>query len=167
MSHVHLSATHKAPSANVAITPIFCVVLIRSPNIWTPDEWPQKFNITQIDMRKCKEVWRTIGIGMAIMMRSMMQSDSANAFSNGIVAKHLVRSVLTEIHHAAKSPLQANRNAKKNATVQINISMIMTRLTTPNEVNLLIEKIRRKRNTKLSFTRPNWRTCINWIAHSS
>lgn len=88
-------------------------------------------------------------------MKSMMKSDNANPFSNGIVAMHLVRNVLTEIHHAAKFPLQAKRNPKKNATVQSIISTTITILTMPNEVNLLVENIRRKRNTKLSLTKPN------------
>lgn len=97
---------------------------------------------------------------MSIIIKSMIKSDNANPFSNGIVAIHLVRNVLIEIHHAAKFPLQAKRNPKKNATVQSIISTTITVFTTPNELNLLIENIRRKRNTKLSLTKPNWRTCI-------
>lgn len=97
---------------------------------------------------------------MAIIMKSMMKSDSANPFSSGIVGMH-VRNVSREIHHAAKFPLQANRNAKKNATAQSIISTIITRFTTSNNVKLPTEKIRRKRNKKLSLTKPSWRTCIN------
>ena len=80
---------------------------------------------------------------MTTIMKSMMKSDMANPFSNGIVSMHLVGRALTEIHQAAKFLPQAKRKAKKNATVQSVKSTTITVITIPNELDLLVEKIRR------------------------
>lgn len=89
----------------------------------------------------------------------MMESDNANPFSNDKIGMHLARKVLTDIHHAAKSVLQAKKKVKKNPAVQIIIRIVMARVVIPNKVDLLTEKIRRKKSTKLILTVPSWRTC--------
>lgn len=142
MLYGRLKITYKDPKANTAITPIFRALLSFNSNICFPDQLIPVFNETlMIEM----QLRHTIGIGMTMTMKSMMKSDSANPFSNGIVAMHSVRKVSMEIHQAAKCPLQAKRKARKNAIVQSITSTTISKLVIPNAVDtlMLVKKIRR------------------------